>query len=201
MEHWKDISGYPGYQVSDNGNVRSFWRKKKSFGKHGGTHRELSSEPYMMPQSDDGNGYLKVLLYNHDTGKRKCAKVHRLVAEAFIPDRNGDTVDHIRSGPEGKRNNSIQNLRWVSRSENIKKAYRDGVCDDRIESQNKPVISTDLYTGDERYFDSIKEASIELGVDRSSISHVLNGDIMKTSHYIFEYAGREEKLLYGSIDY
>ena len=34
-----------------------------------------------------------------------------------------------------------------------------------------------------------------------SISHVLNGDIIKTSHYIFEYAGREEKLLYGSIDY
>ena len=201
MEIWKDISDYPGYQVSNLGKVRSFWEKRKKKGVHGGTYREFSNTPHILPESDDGNGYMKVYL-NNGSGKKTCKKVHRLVAEAFIPhSEDADTVDHIRPGQLGKLDNSVSNLRWISRRENIQKAYRDGVCDERIRLQNKPIVSTDLYTGEEQYFESIKQASLELGIDRSLISHVLNGDISRTSHYIFEYAGREEKMLYGIESY
>ena len=201
MEIWKDISDYPGYQVSNLGKVRSFWEKRKKKGVHGGTYREFSNTPHILPESDDGNGYMKVYL-NNGSGKKTCKKVHRLVAEAFIPhSEDADTVDHIRPGQLGKLDNSVSNLRWISRRENIQKAYRDGVCDERISSQNKPIVSTDLYTGEEQCFESIKQASLELGIDRSSISHVLNEDISRTSHYIFEYAGREEKMLYGIESY
>lgn len=154
-----------------------------------------------MSQSDDGNGYMKLMLYSDDK-KRQCKKVHRLVAEAFIPkDSDADTVDHIRSGPIGKLDNSVNNLRWVPRSENIRKAYSDGVCDERIRLQNRPIVATDLWSGESRYFPSIKAAARELNVDRASISHVLVGDFSRTSHYYFEYADREDILLYGFENY
>lgn len=202
-EKWKDVDGFPGYQVSNKGRVRTFW-KKKHYPTGYGTYNELVNDPKIMSTSDDGNGYQKLMLYSKETGKRYCKKVHRLVAEAFIPnnDPTRDTVDHIRSGPEGKLDNSVGNLRWISRSENIKKAYRDGVCDRRIINQNRDIVAIDLWTGKERYFESIKEAANTLRIDRSSISHVLRGDYQKVDHYTFEYAGREERLLYaGNEDY
>ena len=198
MEEWRNIDNFPGYQVSNKGRVRTFWRKKH-YETGYGTYRVLTDKPMILSQSDDGNGYMKLMLYSKNDGRRYCKKVHRLVAEAFIPhDGDRDTVDHIRSGEEGKLDNSVENLRWVSRSDNIKKAYRDWVCDERIRLQNKPVMVTDLWTGEEQYFPSIGSAAYALDLDRSSISHVLIGDMEKVSHYTFEYAGREEKLLYGT---
>ncbi len=183
MERWRNIKGFPGYQVSDKGRVRSYRHSK---------------EPVIMSTSDDGNGYQKLALHCDIDGKRYCRKVHRLVAEAFIPHKKeDDTVDHIESGKLGKLNNSVENLRWLSRAENIKKAYRDGMCDERIERSKKPIIATDLWTGEERFFPSIGDAAEELKIDRSSISHVLIGDQEKTKRYTFEYCGREGMLLYG----
>lgn len=154
-----------------------------------------------MSQSNDGNGYMKVMLYSRVIGRRVCKKVHRLVAEAFIPNPFGyDTVDHIRSGAEGKLDNSTSNLRWISRRDNIRKAYLDGMCDDRIRAQNIDIIAIDLWTGFERYFPSIKEAAEVLNIDRSTISHVLRGDLERARHYTFEYAGREERMLYANYD-
>lgn len=202
MEKWKDINGFYGYQVSNLGRVRSFWRKKRRATGYG-CDRVLTDVPTLMSLSDDGNGYLKVMLQSRDNSRRYCKKVHRLVAEAFLPndDLSKDTVDHVLSGRDGKLDNSVYNLRWISRSDNIRKAYRDGVCDQRIERQNKDIMCVDLWTGEELYFSSIKEASTQLGIDRSSISHVLIGDSSKTSHYTFEYADGEDRLLYGNYDY
>ena len=200
MEEWRDIDGFQGYQVSDHGRVRSFWRKKH-YPVGYGTYRYLADTPHILSQSDDGNGYMKLMLYSKQDGKRHCKKVHRLVAEAFLEHEcDKDTVDHIISGSEGKRNNSVNNLRWISRSENIRKAYKDGMCDRRIEGQKKDIIAVDLWTGEEWYFQSINDAARLLGVDRSSISHVLRGDIQRTDHYTFEYAGREERLLYANYE-
>lgn len=196
---WRNIKGFEGYQVSNKGEIRSFW-KRKHRSKGYGCDWIIGDEPYIMSASDDGNGYLKVMLTEHPSGKRYCRKIHKLVAEAFIPndDPTKNTVDHRRSGPEGKLDNSVENLVWMSRLDNIRKAYRDGVCDRRIASQEKDIFMKDLWTGEEVYFSSIKEASEELHIDRSSISHVLRGDIERISHYTFEYADREGRALYGS---
>lgn len=203
MERWKDVDGFPGYQISNEGRIRTFWRRKH-YPTGYGSYNYISDNPRIMSVSDDGNGYMKVMLYSKIDGKRYCKKIHRLVAEAFIPKPDNldveYTVDHIVSGHYGKRNNRVENLRWLTRSENIKKAYRDGVCNDRITRQNKPIVAIDLWTGEERFFHSIKEAAFELRIDRASISHVLRGDYETTSHYTFEYAGREDILLYGNED-
>lgn len=198
MEEWRDIEEFPGYQVSNEGRVRSFYKKQKKSGSWGGTERVLCEEPQrILGQSDDGNGYMKVFLQNGE--KRRCVKVHRLVAEAFVDNPEGyDTVDHIKSGPDGKLDNTPDNLRWISRRDNIQKAYKDGMCDARIRRSKKPIMAYDDWTGDELYFSSIEEASNSLNVDRTSISHALKDERVLNKRYRVDYAGREDRLLYGS---
>lgn len=203
-EEWRDIDGFPGYQVSNTGYVRSYWEKRRKPTGYG-TYRVLVDNPTIMPMSDDGNGYMKVAIRSSDN-RAYCRKVHKLVADAFLPkdfldDSVEYTVDHIRSGREGKLDNSIGNLQWLSRPDNIKKAYRDGVCDDRIARSRKPIIMIDLWTGEEEYFRSIGDAADAIGIDRTAISHVLRGDSTRTSHYTFEYADREDRLLYGQEEH
>lgn len=198
MEEWRDIEGFEGYQISNRGRVRTFWIRKH-YPTGYGTFSYLGDTPKIMPMSDDGNGYMKVMLYSTVDGKRYCKKVHRLVAEAFIDKPYGDdfTVDHIQSGRKGKLNNCVDNLRWISRSENIKKAYRDGMCDNRILRQNKAIMVYDEWTGDWQYFDSIGDAAYKLRLNRTSISHCLRGDMERLYHYRFDYADGEDRLLYG----
>lgn len=200
-ERWKDIVGFEGYQVSDQGRVRSFWRKKHKA--HGyGTERVLTDTPVIMSTSDDGNGYLKLVLTDRSTGRRVCRKVHRLVAEAFIPhSEENDTVDHILSGPNGKLDNSVSNLRWIPHSENIRKAYRDGVCDDRIRRQKKPTVAYDTWLGDELYFDSATDAAKALGFDISTVIHSIGTERLVAKRYTFDHADREEILLHVGEDY
>lgn len=200
-EIWRDIDGFLGYQVSNLGRVRTFW-KKKHYPTGYGTYRYFSNDPQVMRLSDDGNGYMKVMLYSHKDGRRYCKKVHRLVAEAFIPndDPSLNTVDHIKSGPEGKLNNSVKNLRWISRAENIRKAYRDGMCDARILSQNKPIIVYDTWSGLEKYYHSIKDAIEDLRLNASTVYHAIDFKNLVAKRYYFEYAGREERLLYERED-
>ena len=108
QEVWKPIPGYEGwYEVSDQGHVRTFRR--------GANGRLL--KPGRMPQ-----GHLSVAL---GRGNSQC--VHKLVLLAFVgpaPDKhecchnNGDPAD-----------NRLENLRWGTRSENIKDAYAHGARD------------------------------------------------------------------------
>ena len=197
MEEWRDIKNFPGYQVSNEGRVRSFW-KKKHYPTGYGTHRVLSDDPTILHGSDDGNGYLKLMLYSKTDGKKYCKKIHRLVAEAFIPHNDEeDTVDHIKSGREGKLDNSVRNLRWVSRRENIQKAYRDGMCDSRIEKQKKPIMVRDIWVDQRKLFSSINDACYELGLTRDQINSALHRGQEIVDHYEIWFATGEDVLLYG----
>lgn len=70
---------------------------------------------------DNHTGYDLVTLYNASGKKNK--RVHRLVAEAYIPNPEGlETVDHI---DEDKHNNDVSNLRWLSRADNVKAYNRN----------------------------------------------------------------------------
>lgn len=194
-EEWRDIEDFPGYQVSNTGRVRSYWKQQKRSGTWGGKERHLVSEPRELSQSDDGNGYLKVYLQNDN--KRTCKKVHRLVAEAFIPKKDGaDTVDHIRSGPDGKLDNSVDNLRWLSRRKNIQKAYTDGVCDERIRRSRKPTVVTDEATGEFYTFDSVDEVAAMLNVKHSTVSHAIAEHRNVSKRYEVHFPDPEERLLY-----
>lgn len=99
IEHWRPVKGYSDlYTVSDFGRVVN-----------------LRTGRYLKP-SVNHKGYLIVQLY--DNGKSRTKRVHRLVAEAFIPNPgNLPEVDHIDTD---RQNNVVTNLRWVTGSSNTR---------------------------------------------------------------------------------
>lgn len=110
-EIWKDIKGYKGlYQISNFGRVKSFikWR---------GTDVRILS-PFCIT----GNYQQVVLIKNK---KKKYLSIHRLVAEAFIA--NKDKKNCINHKDCNKLNNHVDNLEWCTYSENIKHAYKNGL--------------------------------------------------------------------------
>lgn len=100
MELWKPISGYEGiYEISTCGTVR------RTDGKYGG-----NITPYLT-----NSGYLQVFL-RRPREKRIHKHIHRLVAEAFIPNKENVMVVNHKDGC--KTNNNVQNLEWVTPSQN-----------------------------------------------------------------------------------
>lgn len=105
-EIWKDIKGYEGlYQISNFGRVKSL---KRMINKR-------RCEEIIKKPSLGGKGYYRLPLCKN--GINKYYFIHRLVADAFIPNpENKPTVDHI---DRNKINNYVNNLRWATYKEQI----------------------------------------------------------------------------------
>lgn len=131
-EVWKDIEGYEGlYQVSTCGNIKSLAKPRKN-----GNGRSYIQKEKLLKQTFTSTGYKKVELYKD--GKRKGFKVHRLVAIAFIPNPdNKPEVNHIDGN---KINNNIDNLEWVTSSENSIHAYETGLSPNKKELDEIRII-------------------------------------------------------------
>lgn len=113
VEIWKDIPEYEGkYQVSNLGRVKSLQRC-------GGT-RFYNREYILNNYVNKKNGYVYVYLTKNN--KSKNIRLHRLVAQAFIPNPNNyKQINHIDGN---KENNCVDNLEWCDSSYNIKDMYR-----------------------------------------------------------------------------
>lgn len=155
-EVWKDVIGYGGsYQVSNLGRVRGLDRLTTSGRRWKGR---------ILKQNPDSRGYLGVNLHA-GTGKKRM--VHQLVCETFIgPKPTGKEVCH---GPNGKRDNSVSNLRYGTHSENLQDRHRDGTFN-----------GISVICSDGRKFVSGREAARITGCDPSSIMRCCKGQI-KTS--------------------
>ena len=109
MEIWRDIEGYEGlYQVSNEGRVKSLERNYIS-GNHAVQHQE---EMLLTPCANSDN-YLIVGLSKN--GVWVGFKVHKLVAESFIPNPNGYDVVHHKD--HNKENNTVENLEWMNKED------------------------------------------------------------------------------------
>lgn len=146
---WRAITGYEHYEISSEGGLV---RNKE--GKILKTHK-------------NHNGYLQVVL--HDNGKKQCFRIHRLVADAFIPNPNGyETINHI---DHNKLNNDVNNLEWMPRGNNAK----DG--------NEKKVYCYEL----DQTFDSIRKAGIATGIAESSIGLCCQGRYETAGNMHWEY--------------
>jgi hypothetical protein len=163
--NWADIDGYPGYQVSSCGSVRSVDRTVVRTFKKSGKSFEMRSKgkvlaPHVMP-----NGYVLV----HMGANTKAELIHRLVAIAFIPGDRSLQVNHLN----GKRDdNRVENLEWLSCSDNHRHSYAE--LPRKKHCKTAPVI---LLKGTEKLeFESEISAAQHLGVVAGSIhSAVMRG--------------------------
>lgn len=161
----KDIKGFPNYEIYEDGTVYS--KKNKRFLK---ARWRGKRRPYQM-----------VALYNGD-GNQHNLTVHRLVAEAFIPNpENKRVVNHKDNDPN---NNHVNNLEWATDSENTLHSYRET---DR-ERLVKGIIQIDKKTGKIiKEFASLKEAQEETGINYTNISKVANGQGKSAGGYVWKF--------------
>ena len=162
-EIWKNIEGFGGlYQVSNLGRVKSSY-----------TNRVLKGYK-------DTCGYLLVGLYKNNI--RSSKKIHRLVAQAFIP--NPDNKSQVNHIDEDKTNNNLSNLEWVTAKENLNHGTR---TERMSKTQSIPIIATNIKTGESKEFYGLRECSRQVGLHPQNISAVLKGRLKQTGGYTFKY--------------
>ena len=203
-EIWCDIKGYKGlYQVSSKGRVRSLSREVSRCDKKRGFYFGK-----VMKQAV-ACGYAGIVLCKAGHSKRYL--VHRLVAHAFIPNpENKPQVNHKNGN---KLDNNVDNLEWVTRSENMKhsflilgrKASMFGKKreDNPLFGRNRNCYwlkgKTGRFCANSKIIQQIKdnivvaefygtlEAQRETGINASNITSVCKGSRMTAGKYIWKY--------------
>lgn len=163
-EIWKTIEGFENYEVSNLGNVRNI---KKN--------RQLKKQL---------NRYYHVSLY--DSSKKISKKlIHRLVAEAFIP--NPDNLPVVNHLDENKLNNSVENLEWSTIKNNVIYSSKPHPDDDRYKQASKKILQYSLDGIFIKEWKSVSEASNYLGITVSSISCCLRNKTKTSGGFQWKY--------------
>lgn len=158
-EIWKTINKYPEYKVSNIGRVKSI---------------KFNKERILKTQNV--NGYQRVILFSD--GKYKNMYIHRLLAEAFIP--NPDNLPEVNHRNEIKTDNRLENLEYCDAKYNMNFGTRTQRA---AKSKSKPVrcIETNII------YPSSKEVQRKLGFAQGNISNCCNGKIKSAYGYHWEY--------------
>ena len=174
-EIWKDIKGFEGrYQVSNFGNIKSLPKLHKY------NRGYYLTKEKILKNNIGQRGYLYVNLSN-ENHYSKGYQIHRLVAQAFIPNiENKPCVNHIDGN---KRNNIVSNLEWCSYLENNIHAYKTGLKENKSRAKIKVAQIKDgniVAT-----YNSLNSASKITGFGRTTLECAIKG-IIKTA-YGFEW--------------
>lgn len=162
----RDIPGYEGlYAITSCGRVWSHRRQK-----------------FLVPVNC-GAGYCQVTLCNQ--GERKKVLIHRLVAEAFIPNPLG--LPQVNHKDENKTNNNINNLEWVTAKENANYGTR---TERMAKGLSKPVYCVEL----NRVFESGAAAAAATGVNRNHISDCVRGCAKTAGGYHWELYKKDKEV-------
>lgn len=183
-EVWKPIPRHEElYEVSSKGRV-----KRLEYTMVDKIGRKYHKKAQIIKGILDGCGYLQVGLFdNNNKAKQKIFKVHRLVAEAFIP--NPDNKPQVNHKDEDKTNNCVDNLEWMTSKENCNYGTRN----ERIsKTQSKPIAQ---YTKDGKFvqvWPSINEARQQLSL--SHISEVARGHRKTCGGFVWRYIEDDNQL-------
>jgi hypothetical protein len=166
LEEWRVIKDYPSYKVSNKGRVMSF---------------KTNPEGRLMKFKPDKDGYHRIRLYGEaGSGVNGYYYVHRLVAEAFIPNPNNlPQVNHKHPVEIGDCDNSVKNLEWSSVSDNLKHKFKLG----RHKVSGEDATTNKLTKKDVLRIVQLAERGMSHGeiakkfpVQRPTISKILRGE-------------------------
>lgn len=172
-EKWAYISGFPEYMVSNKGRV---WSKKTSC--------------FLKPKRLDRQGHLGVCLLKN--GVHYYKYIHRLVAEAFIP--NPHDLPVVRHLYDDRTQNAEDDLAWGTQRDNYFDALTNGTAyvltDVDREKGNRdrcmPLVATNATTREKTNFRSQNEASRKLGIPQANIHKVVRGERRSAGGYYFK---------------
>lgn len=175
-EIWRDVQGYEGlYQVSNLGRVKSLDRVDSANRCRKGRIMNLQNN----------KGYMMIRLSKNNI--RGCSSVHRLVALAFI--NNPQCKPEINHIDGNKGNNNVENLEWVTSSENQIHAFKIGLqnkTDYKNDKKSKPVIQ--IKNGDViKEFPSAMEVERITGFPQGNISNCCRGRQKTAYGYKWQY--------------
>lgn len=176
MEEFRNVHGYEGlYEISNTGIVRSVERKVET-SKGIRIYKSKILNPGIQK-----SGYLYVTLSKE--GKSRTFRVHRLVAEAFIPNPNNlSDVDHI---DENKNNNSVENLRWLSHKENSSRSNTGKTKDNSLGKNPK---AKKVYDNKGNEYSCLKELSNLLNINYSTLkSRFRKSNKLEINNTIYSY--------------
>ena len=157
---YRDIPGFPGYRVGDDGSVWSC-----QFGRHHNA-RWRKLKPFIHQKRTASRTYLCLHLFRN--GKRHTRLLHRLVLEAFVgPRPDGDESRHLDGNP---LNNTLANLRWGTHAENTADSRRLGRFATKLSEDEVREIRRRVTAGESR-----KVLAVEFGTSVTNINSIMNG--------------------------
>lgn len=179
MEIWKELE-ILNYYISNYGNLKKEnyrFRKKP-------TNKTILIKPTIKE-----NGYLQVTLYDKISKKSEKKYVHRLVAQAFIPNPNNlPCVNHIDGN---KQNNRVDNLEWCSYKQNMEHAVKTGLYKKyygKDNKQSKVYVELDENYNFIREIVGTRQAGRENGFSREKVTRVARHEVYMTKEkkiYLF----------------
>ena len=176
IEVWKEIKGCESkYEVSDTGRVRSMPRNKSGLGR---------PYPLIMKQSSDKDGYMTVSL--RVGGKSHRHRVHRLVAGVFIKNEDKKPLVNHKNGI--KDDNRVENLEWVTASENALHAVETGLVISNFEKYK------DRLVGDYNSGSSIRELCRRYKISSEYVSEHLREQGVDIKPQVVKYKAFRKEL-------
>lgn len=188
-EIWKDVVGLEKwFEVSNKGRVRS---KDRLVNSRWGSCIKKPVKGKILSQRKVYNGYYCVHLRVAEIKYNKTANlVHRLVAQAFIPNpHNLPQVNHI---DENKENNCVENLEWCTAKENNLHGNRSKIVSDSQKKRNRhctgtKVVQLDLNGNLVNVWESMSEAVRKCGFSLNGIYSCCNGKLLTHHGFKFMY--------------
>lgn len=187
--NWKDVIGFEGlYQVSDDGRVRSLPRLKIC----GFNGKQSVQKGRILKPGHTNDGYAFVNLVKD--GKSKPHYIHRLVAQAFIP--NPLNLPYVNHKDENPKNNAVWNLEWCTPKYNANYGTAKERAAEAVRANNPSIYNTpvtNITTGEQ--FNSISEACDFYGFSnskRDTIKRCCEGQYATVEGYNWKYTHDED---------